>query len=145
MTKFLTKELEKVHHWSPRLSGRVIHVIGLLIESYGPEVSIGEICYIFSKQNGKIPCQVVGFKDQKVLLMSLDEMGNIYPGAEVFPTGEVHRVQVSEALCGRILDGLGRPIDGKGDLPVEKYYPVTAPPPPPFKQKADSGDTSYRH
>jgi len=135
LTKFLTKELEKVHHWSPRLSGRVIHVIGLLIESYGPEVSIGEICYIFSKQNGKIPCQVVGFKDQKVLLMSLDEMGNIYPGAEVFPTGEVHRVQVSEALCGRILDGLGRPIDGKGDLPVEKYYPVTAPPPPPLSRR----------
>lgn len=119
----------------PRLSGRVTHVIGLLIESNGPEVYVDELCYVYGKNSEAIPCQVVGFKEQKVLLMSLGDMTHISPGAEVYPTGELHRVAVSEALCGRILDGLGHPIDGKGELIAEKFYPVMAPPPAPLTRQ----------
>jgi flagellum-specific ATP synthase len=130
MGKLLEKEIRQLKEWSgPRVSGRVTHVIGLLIESNGPDSFIGELCYVYGKHPDPIPCQVVGFKERKVLLMSLADVHPIAPGSEVFPTGEVHRVAVSESLCGRILDGLGRPIDGKGALDAEKFYPVMSPPP----------------
>ena len=136
MSQLLRKEIELVKNdRGPRVSGRVTHVIGLLIESIGPDVFVDELCYIYGKKREPIPCQVVGFKEQKVLLMSLGEVAHIAPGAEVFPTGEVHQVSVSEALPGRILDGLGRPIDGRGELFSEKLYPVTAPPPPPLSRQ----------
>ncbi|MCH9627539.1 MAG: putative ATP synthase YscN [Chlamydiales bacterium] len=134
--KFLTKEIQLIKRSSgPRVSGRVTQVIGLLIESNGPDVFVDELCYVYSKKQEPIPCQVVGFKEQKVLLMSLGEVTHISPGAEVYPTGEVHQVAVSEALCGRVLDALGRPIDGKGPLVSEKFYPVTAPPPAPLSRQ----------
>ena len=100
----------------------------------GPDSSIGEICYIYGKCPEPIPCQVVGFKERKVLLMPLGDLTHIAPGSEVFPMGEMHQIPVSEALCGRILDGLGRPIDGKGEIPVEKFYPVMALPPSPLSR-----------
>lgn len=136
MAKLLEKEIRLVNDWIPaRKSGRVTHVIGLLIESNGPETYVGELCYIYGKNREAIPCQVVGFKEEKVLLMSLGGETYISPGAEVFPTKEVHQVAVSEALVGRVLDGLGRPIDGKGKLAPEKFYPVMAAPPPPLSRQ----------
>ncbi len=136
MGKLLQKEIAEISNWSgPRVSGRVTHVIGLLIESSGPEASVGEVCYIYSKQSEPIPCEVVGFKEHEVLLMSLGEMAHIAPGAEVLPTRSMHKVAVSEALTGRILDGMGRPIDGKGALLVDTFYPVMAPPPAPLSRK----------
>ncbi len=136
MTKLLAKEIDLVKQkHEPRVSGRVVQVIGLLIESIGPDVFVGEFCYVYGKDRRMIPCEVVGFKEHKVLLMSLGEVLHIGPGAEVYPTGEVHRVAVSEALCGRVLDALGHPIDGKGDLFSEQLYPVIAPPPPPLSRR----------
>ena len=136
MKKLLEKEIGLVRNWgAPRLSGRVTHAIGLLIESSGPTSFVGEICHVYGKHADPVPCQVVGFKDRKVLLMPLTDTMSVAPGAEVFPTGEVHRVAVSEALVGRVLDGLGRPIDGKGPLIAEKFYPVMAPPPPALSRR----------
>jgi flagellum-specific ATP synthase len=112
-----------------RISGRVTHVIGLLIESIGPSVSMGEMCYTYNKFGDMMPCEVVGFKEDKVLLMALGEMDHIAPGSEVHPTGKVHKVPVSSSMCGRILDALGNPIDGKGPIIPETYYPATSPPP----------------
>lgn len=132
----LQKEIELVKDWQGcRLSGRVTHVIGMLIESTGPEVSIGEICYVYGKKGKPISCQVVGFKENKVLLMALGEMSHIAPGSEVWPKNEVHQVPVSQALVGRILDALGNPIDGKGAIYADSFYPVTAPPPQPLMRK----------
>lgn len=132
----LQKEIRRIREWpGPRVSGRVTHVIGLLIESNGPLVSIGELCYIYGKDGRRIPCQVVGFKDNKVLLMSLGELASIAPGSEVYPTEEVSQVAASPTLCGRVLDAMGLPIDGKGDLEAEIYYPVIAPPPPALSRK----------
>ncbi|MCH9625599.1 MAG: putative ATP synthase YscN [Chlamydiales bacterium] len=133
MSQLLEKEIKRIQkHSGPRLSGRVTHVIGLLIESSGPEVFVGEVCYVYSRQKERVLCQVVGFKERKVLLMSLGELDAISPGAEVYPTGTMHKVAVTEALCGRILDGLGKPIDGKGELFAKELYPVMAPPPAPL-------------
>ena len=131
MKSFLKTEREKLEAWSGvRPSGRVTHVIGLLIESIGPDVAIGEVCYIYGKDRRPIHCQVVGFKDHKVLLMALADLPQISPGAEVFPTEQVHKVACCNALCGRVLDALGSPIDGKGPLFAETTYPVRAMPPP---------------
>ncbi len=129
----LKKEIKRVKEWSGgRISGKVTHVIGMLIESSGPEVFVDEICYVYGKKGQAIPCQVVGFKENKVLLMALGEMSHIAPGSEVWPKDEIHQVPVSTALTGRILDALGNPIDGKGGLYASTTYPVTAPPPLPL-------------
>ncbi len=132
----LANEIRRLKEWQgPRVSGRVTHVTGLLIESSGPSVAVGELCDIYGKQGQRIPCQVVGFKDQKVLLMSLGEISSIAPGSEVYPTDEISQIAVSGALRGRILDGLGNPIDGKEAYAVEMYYPVISSPPPPLSRQ----------
>lgn len=135
MKMLLQKEMGRLKKWQgARISGKVTHVIGLLIESLGPKVSLGELCYIYGKQGEAIPCQVVGFKEQKVLLMALGEMSSISCGSEVYPTEEVPNVAVSLALCGRVLDAMGKPMDGRGDIPHAHYLPVTATPPSPLKR-----------
>jgi flagellum-specific ATP synthase len=106
-------------------------VIGLLIESVGPSVHLGELCYIYARSGIRIPCEVVGFKEDKVLLMALGDMEQIAPGSEVFPTGESQMVPVSHALKGRVLDALGQPLDGKGLVRAEQYYPAHQAPPMP--------------
>jgi flagellum-specific ATP synthase len=136
MTVNFDKEVEKINQWSGlRVSGIVNQIIGLLIESIGPYVHLGELCYIYNKQNEAVPCEVVGFKDNKVLLMSLGDMTQLAPGSEVYPTGKIPMVGVSESLCGRVLDALGNPIDDKGPLIIEKYYPVMSSAPNPMKRK----------
>ncbi len=90
---------------------------GWICSIHRPRVSfpsLGELCSVCNKVGTIVPCEVVGFKDNKTLLMSLGEMDQIAPGSEVYPSGEIHRVPVSNAMCGRILDALGNPIDGKG-------------------------------
>lgn len=136
MRNLLSKELEIVKNWSwPKLSGRVTHVVGMLVESVGPESCVGQICYIFGKNGKKIPCQVVGFKEQKVLLMPFGDIASIPLGAEVFPTEEADRFPLSSALCGRVLNGLGQPIDGKGPLAIDSYYPSVSPPISPMERE----------
>src|ERR1700734_3169857 len=104
MSLNLEKEIGTVKQWSGiRASGLVTQIIGLLIESIGPAVHLGEFCYIYNKHGEAVPCEVVGFKDNKVLLMSLGEMTQIAPGSEVYPTGQIPMIAVSESLCGRIL------------------------------------------
>ena len=132
----LEEEIEAVRSWEGlSVSGRVTKIIGLLIESQGPNVHLGEMCYIYNKSHVPIPCEVVGFKEGSVLLMSLGEMSQIAPGSEVYPTGFSHLVPVSDELCGRVVDALGRPIDGKGPIRKAKLYPVIAPAPDALTRK----------
>ena len=130
------EEIKIAKNWQGLcISGIVTQIIGLLIESRGPAVHLGELCYIYNKQGEAVPAEVVGFKENNVLLMSLGEMTHIAPGAEVYPTREVLMIPVTESLCGRIVDALGNPIDGKGPILPEKYYPVMAPPPRAMDRK----------
>ncbi len=117
-------------------SGKVSKVVGLTIESTGPEVNMGEICHICPAKGKKaIEAEVVGFKDNKVLLMPLGEMNGIGPGNKVVATGEHLRIGVGDMLKGRILDGMGNPIDSKGDLEGQCYYPVDNATPHPLQRK----------
>ncbi|MSR42751.1 MAG: FliI/YscN family ATPase [Pedosphaera sp.] len=97
--------------------GRVTQMIGLVIESQGPVAAIGEICRIESgAPSGGVLAEVVGFRNQNLLLMPLGELHGIYLGAEVVATGHSLRVPVGDALLGRVIDGMGHPLDDKGEL-----------------------------
>lgn len=112
-------------------TGKVSKVVGLTIESVGPEVNIGELCKI-KGQRKTIMAEVVGFKDNKVLLMPLGDMSGIGQGSTVFSTGDFLRVEVGKNLVGRVIDGMGNPIDGEGDIKPECFYPVDNSPPLPL-------------
>lgn len=117
-------------------TGKVSKVVGLTIESTGPEVNMGEMCYIHTAKGRKaIEAEVVGFKDNKVLLMPLGDMSGIGPGNKVIATGELLRVGVGEMLKGRILDGMGKPIDSKGAFETQLFYPVENTTPHPLQRK----------
>jgi flagellum-specific ATP synthase len=105
--------------------GKVDKIIGLVIESTGPRTDIGEVCRIQTSRAGRwVEAEVVGFKEDKVLLMPFEDPGGIGPGSPVESTGGVLRVPVGEELIGRIVDGFGRPIDQKESLRAAKSYPV---------------------
>ena len=115
--------------------GRVSKVVGLTIESIGPQVQVGEMCKIFPvKSDVPVMAEVVGFTENAVLLMPLGDMQGISPGATVIASGNSHEVQVGDSLLGRVLDGLGQPIDDKESLNVSRAYPVNNMPPNPLSR-----------
>lgn len=117
--------------------GLVDQVIGLVIESRGPKAKIADVCMIETGDpfTPQIPAEVVGFKEGKLLLMPLGEMGNLSPGARVFNTGHSFRVNVGPELMGRVLDGLGNPIDDRFPVSEEMQFHVHAHAPHPLKRK----------
>lgn len=121
-----------------RVKGKVVELTGLVVKAVVPNVRVGEVCLIQSHyRSSPIKSEVVGFKDNTVLLMPLGELEGIGPGSEVIPTGGCLMVPVGYELLGRVLGGLGEPADSdtKGPLKVTQYYPVMAPPPDPLKRK----------
>ena len=121
---------------SIKMSGKVTQVIGLVIESKGPNVSLGELCYIKSRFPNvePIPAEVVGFREGLVLLMPIGEMQGIGPGCEVVAAQKTLQVKVGMELLGRVLDGLGNPMDGKGPILSRTEYPLHAEPPDPLQR-----------
>lgn len=118
---------------SYRLSGRVSKVVGLVIESNGPIARVGDLCHIKTDgMNGEtrnVPVEVVGFRENTVLLMPLGDLDGIRAGDLVESTGQCLSVPISESMLGRVLDGLGQPMDGGPAIEADVYYPVTANPP----------------
>lgn len=115
--------------------GKVVNMVGLTIESAGPDAKLGDVCEIFPAEEGAEPimAEVVGFKDRKTLLMPFSNTDGIGLGNIVQNTDNPLTVQVHDGLLGQVLDGLGRPqrpIIGKGTV-----YPVTAPPPDPMSRE----------
>lgn len=121
------------HSWI-RSEGRVTRVIGLTVESTGPRVSVGDLAWIEAgppEARQSIPAEVVGFHERSVILMPIEHASGIRPGDRVLPAGAM-QIAVGPAMLGRVLDGLGRPMDGK-PLPVGMQTNATlesAPPPP---------------
>lgn len=109
--------------------GRVVKVAGLLIESSGPNVSSGDHVFIHDDASGKRHiAEVVGFNDDRIMLMPVDHLSSIRPGSRVTPCSEGFTIKVSPALLGRVIDGMGRPLDGKGpvtgvDFQVQRKAP----------------------
>lgn len=116
--------------------GKVSKIIGLLIESQGPRINLGDLCYITSPDDGfSLPAEVVGFRESRVLLMPLGEFHGIGPGCQVISARKTLKVKVGRGMLGRILDGLGNPIDGKGPLNATLEYPLHSVPPPPLSRQ----------
>ncbi|CUQ67102.1 FliI/YscN family ATPase [Candidatus Nitrospira inopinata] len=117
------------------VAGRVVQAVGIVIEGYGSATTVGELCEI-STEHGEQPvaAEVVGFRGDRILLMPLGEMRGIGPGSLITMTGRVPSVPVGPGLLGRILDGLGRPLDDQGDFRTTERYPLYAAPPSPLRR-----------
>lgn len=118
-----------------KVTGRVAEVVGLVIESNGPNSRIGDLCLIHTEQDGIVRAEVVGFRGDRVLLMPLGELAGVRAGNLVEATGHCLRVPVGPELLGRALDGLGEPMDGLGPLNCDARYPIWAAPPNPLQRK----------
>lgn len=119
-----------------RRIGRVRQTIGLIIESDGPPARIGELCHIHTdRAAAPIPAEVVGFRHNLLLLMPLGDTEQIRVNSEVTATGRPLQLGVGPAMLGRVLDGLGRPLDGQGPVAAEQWYPVNSTPPEPMARR----------
>jgi len=114
--------------------GKIQKVTGLLIEAVGPEVSLGEICYIMTRSNDQIYAEVVGFRDEIVILMPYGPIQGVAPGSRVISSGSQLRVRVGEGVLGRVIDPVGNPLDGKGPVEFTDLYEVDREPPNPIER-----------
>jgi len=115
--------------------GTVRRVTGLLIEATCPPVFIGELCYLVnSRLSEPLPCEVIGVRERTALLMPFDFSSDIGVGTEVLTTGGTFSLPLNEGYLGRVIDGLGRPIDGQGPLPRGRAYHVNQPAPSPLSR-----------
>lgn len=136
-TEILPEYLSVLENTEPiKVNGKITDVIGFVIISVGPNVSLGEICKVVDK-TGKEICEseVVGFKEGKVLSIALGEIQNIAPSCQIVSTGKSFMVGVGDKLLGRVIDGFGNPIDGKGDLTFSTIKNSYREPPNPLSRK----------
>jgi FliI/YscN family ATPase len=127
--------------------GRVTRVVGLVIEATGLDVALGELCRISSlSDDHSVLAEVVGFHERGVLLMPFGELAGLHPGSSVQPLGRSFGVNVGPGMLGRVLNGLGHPIDGLGKLDTHERVPLTGEPPHPLQRQAISEilETSVR-
>jgi flagellum-specific ATP synthase len=116
--------------------GKVVKVLGLVIEATGPAAAVGDLCRIRVSRGGTdVTAEIAGFRDNRLLLMPLGDMEGVAPGAEVTPLGRPLTVPAGLSLLGRVLDGVGRPIDGRGGLEATASVPSRSAPPDPLARQ----------
>lgn len=129
----VSRHLARIDEVNPlRCTGTVVQVVGLTIEAEGINSRLGEICEILPDAGRVIHAEVVGFRDRRILLMPLGMMEGIRPGTPVVAAGGAFSVPVGDELLGRVIDGLGRPIDGKGPVHASHRYATTSDSPAPL-------------
>jgi len=117
--------LEAINSCQPiKLEGKIVKVAGIVAEGHGPGLSVGSLCAINNSEGLDIQAEVIGFKDKRVIIMPLGEVRGIKPGSRIVSISKRPTVQVGKAYLGRVIDGLGRPIDGKGIIRAEREYPI---------------------
>lgn len=118
------------------VKGRVVQVVGTIIKAVVPGVKVGELCVLRNpwEEEWELRAEVVGFSREAALLTPLGEILGVSSATEVIPTGRSHSVAVGPGLLGRVLDGLGAPLDGLPPIQPETLYPVYGPPPNPMKR-----------
>jgi len=133
----LSRFLRVVDRSTPvEVRGRVKEVIGLLVRASVPEAFVGELCLIYSGRSSEpLRAEVVGFQNGDALLMTLGDLRNVGPSSEVLPTGRSLTIQAGECLLGRVLDGLGEPMDGLGPLEGAVEWEVERNPPDPMQRR----------
>lgn len=119
-----------------RANGSITKVVGLVAEAHGINSRLGSVCDIYPKGNQpSIKAEVSGFRDNKVLLMPLEETRGIGPGSRVVTRDQKALIGVGKGLLGRVIDGLGNPIDDKGPIRIENEYPIYVKPINPLLRK----------
>lgn len=113
------------------MMGRITEVVGMLIKAIVPQVKIGEVCLV-KREGPPLLTEVVGFTQNEVYLSPLGEMKGVGPSSEVMPTGLPLHIKVGEELLGRVINGLGEPLDKKGPLEMKETCPIFRPPPDPL-------------
>lgn len=107
-----------------KLEGRILKVAGIVAEANGPRLGIGNLCAIKDSGGQDIHAEVIGFNDKRVIVMPFGEMRGIEPGSRVVDLGKRSTAPVGDGYLGRVIDGQGRPIDGKGMIRPDKEYPI---------------------
>ncbi|MDQ3806424.1 MAG: type III secretion system ATPase SctN [Acidobacteriota bacterium] len=133
----LSEYINAVDWLSPvEVRGRVTELVGLLIRAAVPGARVGELCLIRSPRRARpLRAEVVGFRGSEVILMPLGDIQDVAMGAEVVSTGASLKVRVGEGLLGRVLDGLGEPADGRGEIEDAQERGVEARPPDPLRRR----------
>lgn len=131
LTKYrdILQDLETIKY-----SGKVDRIVGLTIESIGPDVKYGELCKIRKDKGDYLYAEVVGFNRNRIILMPIGDMKGVVPGADVLGAGSALMVPVGNELLGRVISGIGAPLDGKGDIFTKEKYPVTSQPINPLER-----------
>ena len=132
----LTRYFAAVENMKPiRFHGKVTQVVGLVIEGYCPDAAVGTLCQVHPHEGDPIPAEVVGFRDNKTLLMPLGELRGVGLGSLISVKRKKSSLGVGPGLLGRVIDGLGEPIDDKGPLTTREEYPIYANPVNPMKRR----------
>ncbi len=114
--------------------GKVVKMVGLTLEASGPSANLNDVCYITGEDKQKKVAEVIGFRENRILLMPYDDMTGVGIGSYVENSGMAFKVPVGNELLGKTLDGLGFPIDNS-EISCNDFYPAEAPPPDPLKRK----------
>jgi len=115
----LTKKQSLIAPIEPIVEGRLTRMVGLTLEAVGCEAAVGTSCNIVAPGNHSIEAEVVGFSGDKTYLMAMGESRGLVPNAKVIPVGHSSSIKISDHFLGRVIDGRGRPLDGKGPIPVD--------------------------
>jgi len=119
-----------------KVKGKINKMVGLGLESSGPSVSLGDLCFVERRNDSTVlQAEVVGLRDDSVLLMPLGDVSGVTCGDLVNPAGIPFQVPVGNGLLGRIINGIGKPIDGKGEIEYTEKYPVHNNPPCPMTRR----------
>lgn len=134
-------DFQKFHHalkeiQSTRVNGKVIQVVGTVIEGLGPASSVGALCDIYPQgSQSRVVAEVVGFRDHRILLMPLGDVRGIRPGSRIVARHQKATIRVGDPLLGRVIDGLGNPIDDGEIVRTREEYPIYAPPINPLQRR----------
>ncbi len=117
------------------VEGKLTRMVGLTLEAVGCQAPLGARCVVVGPDNTEVDAEVVGFAEEKLYLMPTGEVRGLVPNARVIPTNKVYQAPVGDELLGRVIDGIGEPLDGKGPLSVMQKVPVYSKPINPLKRK----------
>lgn len=123
----LNKKQQLIRMPEPIVEGRLTRMVGLTLEAIGCEAAVGTSCDIVAPGNHRIEAEVVGFSGDKTYLMAMGESRGLVPNARVIPAGHSSSVRISEGFLGRVIDGRGRPLDGKGPLQLDHEHAADMP------------------
>lgn len=143
LVSYLQQQHRYIRHTRPAVAGRLIRVVGLTLEAVGCSAAIGQSCTVEAAQ-GEITAEVVGFANDRIYLMPKEDVSGVVPGARVTPMVNFKGIPLGSTLLGRVIDGAGKPLDGKGPIVTTQFAPAKAKPinplhRRPIKQPLDVG------